>query len=473
MHKLFATAALIFLGITGNAQSFEVGTAEYTFFDSERNREIPALLYYPSNTSGANTAPANSTLGFPVVSFGHGFVIEPAAYGWLGEVLATNGYILVLPSTEAQLLPAPDHLNFGRDIRFCAEEIIRLSELSGNPLSGKVLPRYAIMGHSMGGGATYLGASESDNVITTITFAAADTDPSAISAALNVNVPSLVIAAEEDCVTPVASNQSPIFENLPSGEKALVTIDNASHCNFTDGSASLCYLGEVFPCIASGPFISLSEQHERVLDVLLPWLDQYLRSNCSSGEFFLTELQAGEAEGKWTSQVFGGDFLLCAADCEIPQSFLITEEAAGFVLDWQPVEDALGYQIQARLDGNIIGSINSFGTSFSVTQLDNTLDLQFRIRAFCPAQGLGSFSSWQSGSALSLSLNNKNGLTLDYGTSRGLANVSIQNIRGEKVLEHNVSDFSGSVNISFLPKGFYVARIQDSFEIEVLKFSVQ
>ncbi len=473
MKNFLLTAALIFFGISVTAQSFEVGTAEYTFFDSERSREIPALIYYPSNTPGENTAPANSAFGFPVVSFGHGFVIEPAAYGWLGEVLATNGYIMVLPATEGQLLPAPDHLNFGRDIRFCAEEIIRLSELNGNPLSGKVLPRYAMMGHSMGGGATYLGAAESTEVTTTITFAAADTDPSAISAALNVSVPSLVIAAEEDCVTPVSYNQTPMFENLPAGEKAIVTIDNASHCNFTDGSAGLCYLGEAFPCIGSGPFIPREQQHERVLELLLPWLDQYLRSNCTSGELFLTEVQEGETAGNWTSQVFGDEALLCSSDCDTPQSVVISEEGSGFELNWQPVEDALGYQIQSRLNGNIIGSINSYNTSLSVLQLDNALDYQFRVRAFCPAQGLGSFSSWQSVSVLSLSLNTQFGLTLNYGSTRGIAIISIQDISGEELIEHKVTDSIGDLDISSLPKGFYVARIQDSFEIEVLKFSIQ
>ncbi|MGB6037990.1 MAG: T9SS type A sorting domain-containing protein, partial [Cryomorphaceae bacterium] len=336
-----------------------------------------------------------------------------------------------------------------------------------------VLPRYAMMGHSMGGGATYLGAAESTEVTTTITFAAADTDPSAISAAANVSVPSLIIAAEEDCVTPVSSNQTPMFENIPSGEKTLAIIDNASHCNFTDGSASLCYLGEAFPCIGSGPFIPREQQHERVVELLLPWLDQYLRANCSSGEFFLAVVQEGEVTGKWTSQVFGNVALLCSADCDAPQSVVISEEGSGFELNWQLVEDALGYQIQSRLNGNIIGSINSYSTYLSVPQLDNALDYQFRVRAFCPAQGLGNFSSWQSGTALSLALNNQDGLTLNYSIAQGIAHISIQNINGEELMELTVTDSNGDLDISSLPKGFYVARIQNSVEIEVLKFSIQ
>lgn len=472
MKQLLFSVFSFFLVIIGYAQPYEVGTADYTFFDSERNRNIPALIYYPSNVAGSNTPVASSQFGFPVVSFGHGFVIEPSAYSWLGEVLAAEGYILVLPATEGQLLPAPDHLNFGRDIRFCAEEIVRLGELSGNPLSGKVLPRYAMMGHSMGGGATYLGASESAEVATTITFAAADTDPSSIAAASNVGVPSLVIAAEEDCVTPVSSNQTPMFENIPSAEKCIVTIENASHCNFTDGSASLCYLGEAFPCLFSGPFIPREEQHGRVLEVLLPWLDRYLRADCTGGELFLSELENGNMDGRWNSQIEGTELFTCAEICASPENIAVTSETAGFAISWNPVMDALGYQLQARLDGVTIANVNSFSTSFSATQLDNSLGYEFRVRAFCPEQGLSSFSSWSSDSAVALSLVNSDGLVLKYESASPGSIVYIQSMNGELLMEKSLNDSKGELNLSFLPKGFFLAKILTSQEIKVLKFSV-
>jgi pimeloyl-ACP methyl ester carboxylesterase len=472
MKNSLVILILLFTGFIGYTQSFEVGTAEYTFTDSERNRSIPAIIYYPSSATGRNVPVASSQFGFPVVAFGHGFVIEPEAYSWLGEFLAAEGYILVLPATEGQLLPPPDHLNFGRDIRFCAEEVIRLSGLQGNPLSGKVLPRYAMMGHSMGGGATYLGAAESAEVITTITFAAADTDPSSIAAASNIGVPSLVFAAEEDCVTPVSANQIPMYENLPNGEKAFVNIKNASHCNFTDGSASLCYLGETFPCFGSGPFIPRSEQHSRVLAVLLPWLDQYLRSNCTRGELFLSELEAGSLDGRWTSQIDGEELYSCAENCAIPQNIVVSQETAGFALSWSSVEDALGYQVQARLEGVQVEAANSFNPFFLVSQLDNSLNYQFRVRSFCPEQGLGSFSDWSGAAVVSLSLFKSSDLFLRYTYAWPGSIISIQTMNGEIIMEKYAAESEGELNISFLPKGLFLARIMTSRDVKVLKFSV-
>jgi len=53
-----------------------------------------------------------------------------------------------------------------------------------------------------------------------ITFAATETSPSAISAARNINIPSLVFSADEDCVTPPATNQLPVYDSLTSNCKS-------------------------------------------------------------------------------------------------------------------------------------------------------------------------------------------------------------------------------------------------------------
>lgn len=473
MRNLYLLIASILCCFVGYSQNFQVGTAEYTFFDSERNRDIPAIVYYPSAISGSNVPLASSPFGFPVVSFGHGFVIDPSAYGWLGEVLASEGYIMVLPATEGQLLPPPDHLNFGRDIRFCAEEIIRLGSLSGNPLSGKILPRYAMMGHSMGGGATYLGAAETAEVATTITFAAADTDPSSIAAALNVAAPSLVFAAEKDCVTPVSSNQIPMYQNLPAAEKAFVNIEKASHCNFTDGSASLCYLGETLPCLGSGSFITRNEQHDRVIAVLLPWLDKYLRASCSGGEDFLIELAAGNNAELWTSEVEGDALFECSENCDAPENVNVGIAPSGFSLSWNGVPDALGYRIQVRLDGSVVITANYFGNSTVIDQLDNSLPYEFRVRAFCPTQGLGGFSPWVGVEGAILSLEKQGDLYLHYGKAAIGAVISVLSMNGEERMKSIAVASEGRLNISSLPKGLYLARIQSLEEVKVLKFSIQ
>lgn len=476
MKRILFSLALLASLSSSYSQSFQAASMEYTFFDQERNRQIPALIYYPSESVGQQEIVANSPFGFPVVGFGHGFTIEASAYAWLGEILAGQGYIVVLPQTEGQVLPAPDHLNFGLDILFCAEEIIRLGSVPGNPLTGKVMPKFAMMGHSMGGGATYLGADGNESVSTTITFAAAETNPSSVQAALNVAVPSLVIAAEEDCVTPPSSNQIPMYENISTGEKAIYTISGASHCNFTDGSASLCYLGEFFPCLGFGPFIERDEQHERILQVVLPWLRNYLYSDCQAGEEILSTLESGSNEGKWTFEVLGSDFWNCASSCGVPDNLSAQILDGQINLDWTEVEDALGYQVQARLNGNVVGSVNEFDTQLVVSQLSVDQPYEFRVRAFCPGLGLGSFSDWtatETGPFISL-LGRDSGLeaaTLRFEGVQGEAEIHIYSITGEMIFAHREFEPS-TMQLPDLQKGIYIATIKTKNGVSSLKLAL-
>ena len=86
---------LIFLILFANAtvaQNYQIGTAALTLTDTERDRQIEVAVYYPATSSGANAPVATSITGFPVVSFGHGFVIATESYSWLWEALVPEGY---------------------------------------------------------------------------------------------------------------------------------------------------------------------------------------------------------------------------------------------------------------------------------------------------------------------------------------------------------------------------------------------
>jgi hypothetical protein len=69
-----------------------------------------------------------------------------------------------------------------------------------------------------------------------------------------------------DCVTPPAQHQIPMYEALAGGFRTLVTIEGASHCQFADPS-TVCSLGE--SCRAS---ISRAEQHATVWSLVGPWI---------------------------------------------------------------------------------------------------------------------------------------------------------------------------------------------------------
>ena len=104
-----------FLPTLGFTQPYQTGQTTITFTDPDRNnRSIPTQIFYPASTGGSNVPVAAGE--FPVIAFGHGFVMVYSAYEYLWQALVPQGYILVLPTTEGGF--SPNHLALGLDLRF-------------------------------------------------------------------------------------------------------------------------------------------------------------------------------------------------------------------------------------------------------------------------------------------------------------------------------------------------------------------
>ena len=279
MKKVLLIAIIIGLIPTYSSAQYAIGHSSFTFIDPSRfGREIGIEIYYPAELGGEDVAVAEGPK-FPFVIMSHGFLMTFDAYENIWEALVPNGYIVVLPTTAGELLP--DHENYGRDIAFLSARFSKLSKYPPSIFYNRIRNRCAAMGHSMGGGATFLAASYPNRISTTITFAAAETSPSAIDASSGVPIPSLVFAAGDDCVTPSATNQLPMYEALPAMCKTYISVDGGTHCQFADYNFN-CSLGELF----CGSGISRNEQHETVNAFLIPWLDFYLKNSSPSFEAF-------------------------------------------------------------------------------------------------------------------------------------------------------------------------------------------
>jgi pimeloyl-ACP methyl ester carboxylesterase len=194
------------------------------------------------------------------------------------EALVPAGYIVALPNTETSFFP--NHGDFGRDLAFAVDSLLAEDGIGASPFFGRVAPAGAVIGHSMGGGATILSAQHSTNIKTIAPLAAAETNPSAIGAAATVNVPALVFAGSGDCVTPPGSNQLPMFNSMPSLCKRYVSLTDGSHCQFSQ-NAGLCDFGQGFSCPGRS-YIAEAEQHRLTVALLLPWLDAHLRGNSAA-----------------------------------------------------------------------------------------------------------------------------------------------------------------------------------------------
>ena len=269
----------LFIPIMALAQSYNIGHTNMAFFDEARNRSISTEIYYPADETGENVELANG--GFPVIVFGHGFLMAYEAYANFWTELVPKGYIMAFPTTEMSLSPA--HEELGADIRFVADEVLNLNNNASTIFYNSIHAKIALMGHSMGGGASLLASENNANISTVINFAAAETSPSAIMAAANVNVPALIFSGEEDCVAPEIENQIPMYEAINSDCKTLIKVKNGGHCYFADNNFA-CNLGETF--CGNDFVITREEQHETTFAFLNLWLDYTLNGNENALEEF-------------------------------------------------------------------------------------------------------------------------------------------------------------------------------------------
>jgi hypothetical protein len=272
-----------FLGcLTLFAQPFQIGRTTLNLFDASRNRTIATEVFYPADTNGTDVPiTVSSSQTFPLLSFGHGFVMTFEAYQNFWEELVPQGYIMAFPKTEGSF--SPSHTNFAKDLAFVIEAMNELNTNSNSLFFSRISPNNTVMGHSMGGGCALLAKQYSIQINHVVTFAAAETNPSAIAASSTLEIPSFTIAGINDCVTPPATNQLPIYNALQSSCKNYLGITGASHCQMADFNF-FCSVGD--GTCSPSPTISRDEQHQIIFSYLNLWLDYYLKENCVSGGLF-------------------------------------------------------------------------------------------------------------------------------------------------------------------------------------------
>jgi hypothetical protein len=121
-----------------------------------------------------------------------------------------------------------------------------------------------------------------------INSAAAETNPSAITAANNITIPTLIFSGDDDCVAPPIDNQGIMYDNLNSDCKTHVKIINGGHCYFANSNAT-CDFGESF--CNSSLNITRPEQQSVTNDFLNLWLDYSLKGDQNAFTVFNDSLQ--------------------------------------------------------------------------------------------------------------------------------------------------------------------------------------
>ncbi|MEZ4937993.1 MAG: T9SS type A sorting domain-containing protein [Crocinitomicaceae bacterium] len=275
------------------AQNFEIGHTTITFNDPNRTggfgsgggsgRQIQTEIYYPADIAGTDVAVANGS--YPIIVFGHGFVMGWDAYENIWTELVPRGFILAFPRTEGGF--SPSHSDYGLDLAQVETKMQDENSSSASLFYNHVTPYSAIMGHSMGGGSTFLAGANNTSIQTVIGLAPAETNPSAIAAATNVSVPALIFSADEDAVTPPADHHIPIYNGLSSSCKYFINIQGGGHCYYANSNFN-CDFGET----ASSGNISITrqEQQDILFRYLIPWLNLYLKKDCAQNLVFTNDL---------------------------------------------------------------------------------------------------------------------------------------------------------------------------------------
>ena len=285
LAKIYLVVILFVYSTNIFAQSYNIGHTSTDFYDNARNRNITTEIYYPSDTNGYNVP--ISIGNYPIIVFGHGFLMSWDSYDNFWSSLVPEGYILCFPTTEMGFLP--DHQFFAEDLSFIATKMQMESQNSSSIFYNSVLPKTGILGHSMGGGASFIAAENNPNINTLVNFAAVETNPSAILAASNITIPSLIFSGDDDCVATPINNQNIMFDSLNSNCKTQINIINGGHCYFANENV-LCSFGES----SCNPNLNIlrTEQQSVTNDFLKIWLNFSLKSDISSFTIFNDSLQS-------------------------------------------------------------------------------------------------------------------------------------------------------------------------------------
>ncbi len=298
----------ICLAVKAHSQIFPVGHMSINFKDASRTggysisggitmpgsgRTIGAEVYYPATIAGTNT-PVAPGAQYPVVVFGHGFAMGFSSYDNIYNRIASLGYIVLLPRTEGgTIAPPPVHLDFGKDLAFLAAQGMALNTVSTPTIlttfNGNVIQKSAIGGHSMGGGASYLGAATNTTLTCLFNFAAATTNnvPNSIAQASLVIIPTLVISGQKDNVAD-STVQNSHYSGLASSKKFHVIIKDLTHCDVGNGTDVLCAFGQ--PACSTPSCNTIYFQ--RYMTYLEPFLANQLKNDCSEGQRFMDSINS-------------------------------------------------------------------------------------------------------------------------------------------------------------------------------------
>lgn len=194
-----------------------------------------AMAFYPLTLS---FDPPNGAIAFVP-----GFRANASMYEWWGPALASLGYSVFILETNSPT----DSLAARADALVAAVDFIKAeNQNSEAPVNNKIDPeKIAIMGHSMGGGASLAAAAElGDNIQAVIPLALYCCEPGESFSAdySNVSAPALIIASAVDEVAPPEAHAKLVYDSVGSN-KIYMELSAGDHMFVSNSGSEKAILG--------------------------------------------------------------------------------------------------------------------------------------------------------------------------------------------------------------------------------------
>ncbi|MGB0231420.1 MAG: alpha/beta hydrolase, partial [Pseudohongiellaceae bacterium] len=194
-----------------------------------------AMAFYPLTLS---FDPPNGA-----VAFVPGFRAPASVYEWWGPALASLGYTVFILETNTPT----DALAARADALIAAVDFIKSENQNPDaPVANKIDPeKIAIMGHSMGGGASLVAATQmGDDIKAVIPLALYCCEPGQSFSGdySSLTVPAMIIASAEDEVAPPADHAKLLYDSI-GGSKTYVEFASGDHMFVSNSGQQKAALG--------------------------------------------------------------------------------------------------------------------------------------------------------------------------------------------------------------------------------------
>jgi len=227
----------------------EVAVYGDTFIDDRRptqahgdyagspRRRLPATVWYPAGEAAPQ----------PLLVFSHGFTSLRGNGRYLGEHLASHGFVVAAVDYPLTSAWAPggayveDVVQQPGDISFLIDTLQGLARTPGHDLSGRIdTTRIGAFGISLGGLTSTLAGFHPelrDPRIGAVLSIAGPTNFFTAGFFRHADLPFLMLAGKLDALVPWEANAEPVPRKVPGAR--LVTVLGGSHTAFSHGSAWL------------------------------------------------------------------------------------------------------------------------------------------------------------------------------------------------------------------------------------------